>query len=115
MSTTRLATDERNRTTSRAEVAAFIASKPSPYFAYWNARGRWKSPGVAPKLIPGDTITTWPGDELAKIVWTGEPFYCSFGDRRQNFRAVTADAKATYAGTAYLSAGDYVRMRTVKP
>jgi hypothetical protein len=96
-----------------AEVAAFMAEKPSPYFAYWNARGRWSLPGVSPELVPGDTITTWMGDKLAGITWTGNPFGSSFGDRRQNFRAKGING-ATYSGTAYLSAGDYVRMRAVK-
>lgn len=98
---------------SAAEVAAFQADKPGPYFAYWTARGRWKRPGVEPALIAGDTITTWTGDMLATITWTGDPFYSSFSDRRQNFRAEGING-ATYSGTAYLTAGDYVRMRPVR-
>lgn len=106
--------DARNRETSAREVAAFLAEKPDRYFAYWNARGRWSQPGVRPELIADDLITTWMGDELAKIVWTGNVFGSGFGDRRQNFRALGVNG-VTYSGTAYLTAGDYVRMRKVKP
>jgi hypothetical protein len=108
------AQDLTNEQRSAAEVAAFIADEPGPYFAYWNARGRWSRPGVKPELIRGDIITTWTGDRLADITWTGNVFGSGFGDRRQNFRALGVNG-ATYSGTAYLTAGDYVRMRPVKP
>jgi hypothetical protein len=106
---TTMTNDER----SALEVEAFKTDKPGPYFAYWNTRGRWAKPGVSPELIAGDTITTWTGDELATMTWTGDPFYSSFSDRRQNFRAKGING-VTYSGTAYLTAGDYVRMRPVK-
>lgn len=102
-----------NEERSAREVAAFLADPPGPYFAYWNARGRWSLPGVPAALIPGDTVTTWTGDKLATMTWTGEPFYSSFSDRRQNFRAVGING-VHYSGTAYLTAGDYVRMRPLK-
>jgi hypothetical protein len=104
-----LTNDER----SKVEVAAFMQEKPDRYFAYWNARGRWSRPGEPAALIPGDTITTWPGDVLATITWTGEVFASSFSDRRQSFRARGING-VTYSGTAYLTAGDYVRMRAVR-
>lgn len=102
-----------NEQRSAAEVAAFKADTPGPYFAYWNVRGRWAQPGVSPELVPGDTLTTWTGDVLAEMTWTGDPFYSSFHDRRQNFRARGING-VVYSGTAYLSAGDYARMRPVK-
>ena len=111
---TQEAVDARNRATSAAEVAAFIADKPTPYFAYWSARGRWSKPGVSPELIRGDEIQTWTGDKLARISWVGQPFSSAFMDRRQNFRAEGING-VVYSGTAYLTAGDYVRMRAVKP
>src|SRR4029077_18868095 len=103
-----------NEHRSADEVAAFMSDQPGPYFAYWNVRGRWAKPGVEPELIRGDLITTWMGDDLGRIVWVGRPFYSSFSDRRQNFRALGVNG-ATYSGTAYLTAGDYVRMRPVRP
>ena len=103
-----------NEQRSADEVAAFIADAPGPYFAYWNARGRWAKPGVSPELIPSDTITTWMGDVLATITWTGNRHISAFGDARQNFRARGING-ATYSGTAYLTAGDYARMRPVNP
>jgi len=102
-----------NEQRSAEEVAAFKADEPGPYFAYWNVRGRWAKPGVEPELIVGDLITTWTGEELGRIVWVGRPFYSSFTDRRQNFRALGVNG-ATYSGTAFLTAGEYVRMRPVK-
>ena len=44
----------------------------------------------------------------------GEPFTGAFGDRRQNFRAIAINGQI-YTATAYLSSGDYVRMRRAKP
>jgi hypothetical protein len=98
---------------SAAEVAAFMAEKPAKYFAYWNVRGRWSQSGVEPELIRGDNITTWTGDILATIIEVRPPFYSNLTDRRQNFRAQAING-LTYSGTAYLTAGDYVRMTAVK-
>jgi hypothetical protein len=97
-----MTTAERNAATSAAEVAAFNAKHPSPYFAYHNA-------GAAP-LGFGRHITTWTGEVLAHVVGVGQPWASNMGDRRQAFTARTPDG-VTYHGVAYLSAGDYVRMR----
>jgi hypothetical protein len=107
-----------NEQRSAEEIARFKAGEhltdgKGAYFAYWNARGRWSQVGVSASLIPGDLVTTWTGERLGTIKWTGGPFYSSFSDRRQNFRAECIDGR-TYSGTAYLTAGDYVRMRAVK-
>jgi hypothetical protein len=98
--------DERNAATSAAEVAAFMTDTPGPYFAY---------AGVGMDgLQRGTKITTWTGDTLATVERAGFVFRSGFGDARQNFRARGING-ATYSGTAFLSAGDYVRMRPVKP
>lgn len=86
-----------NATLSRQEVEAFKAKRPEHYFAY----------------IDGAKITTWTGDELARVVWSGDRFSDNFGGTRRNFRARGING-VTYSGTAYVSAGDYVRMRAVK-
>jgi len=101
--------DERNAETSRQEVESFKVDEPGPYFAY-HAPIRL-SQVLAPHV--GSRIVTWVGDDLARVTWAGEPFISNMGDRRQNFRALAING-ATYTGTAYLSAGDYVRMRPVK-
>lgn len=104
-------TDERNAETSRREVAAFLADAPGPYVAY----GATQPSGLDPmrRLHYGDSITTWTGDKLARVIESREPFHDNLGGIRQNFRALGING-ATYFGTAYLSAGDYVRMRPVK-
>lgn len=100
-----------NAEISRAEVAAFVADVPDRYFAYHADRsttaqmGRWAD-GI------GATITTWTGDKLADVVERFPVYRSNLGDRRQNFRARGING-ATYSGTAYLDAGDYVRMRRV--
>jgi hypothetical protein len=53
------------------------------------------------------------GDVLATVTEVFEPFRDNFDGVRQNFRALGING-AVYSGTAYLSAGDYVRMRPVK-
>jgi hypothetical protein len=92
-----LTNDER----SAAEVAAFIAEVPERYFAY------------APKVERGTTITTWTGAELGLILSVRPVYVSNMEDKRQNFRARAING-AEYSGTAYLSAGDYVRMRKVQ-
>lgn len=102
--TTREEADKRNREQSAQEVEEFKSSLPDRYFAYRAS-------------CPNETlssIVTWMGDDLARVTWRGDTFRSSFGDRRQNFRALSIDGKTHYSGTAYLSAGDYVRMRKVK-
>lgn len=104
-----------NEQRSAAEVAAFIAEKPARYFAYHDAQRS----GVDPitRLHVGDKITTWTGDELATVIgWPrdpfGAPYRSNMDDVRQAFRARGING-VTYSGTAYLSAGDYVRMTAV--
>ncbi len=104
--------DGRNRALSRAEVENFKSDAPGPYFAYVKHHGAPRT-DVSDRVWRGDWLTTWMGDKLATVYWTGDPFRSSFGDRRQNFRALGING-ATYYGTAYLSAGDYVRMRPMQ-
>lgn len=100
--------DERNAETSHREVEIFRSTAPDQYFAYHAPAVR--SEAISPEV--GGRIVTWIGDDLARVVWRGEVFQSNFGDRRQNFRARATNG-ATYSGTAYLDAGDYVRMRKV--
>lgn len=106
MSTATMTNEER----SAQEVADFMADVPADYFAYapcTELRGVRIS-----QLWPDVKITTWTGDELATVIHAGNPYRDNFGGRRQHFRAKAING-ATYSGTAYLSAGDYVRMRKV--
>lgn len=98
-------TDENNAETSRQEVAEFIASPPGRYFAYHNGMSLARF-GV------GEKISTWKGDRLGRVTSTGRIWRSNFGDRRQNFRMIAVNGKV-YSGTAYLDAGDYVRIRRV--
>jgi hypothetical protein len=104
--------DRSNREMSAQEVEDFKTNAPSPYFAY----SKWTSKDARPlsRLMREDKIVTWMGDELTKVIEAFDPFRDNFGGIRQNFRARSIDGKTTYSGTAYLSAGDYVRMRKVK-
>lgn len=100
-----------NALVSALEVLDFIAEQPTRYFAY----GFREPSGFDPicRLHYGDKIGTWTGDKLARVIESYEPFHDNLGGIRQNFRASGING-LTYSGTAYLSAGDYVRMRAVK-
>lgn len=106
-----LTVDERNRATSAQEVADFKANPPDRYFAYHAQRPNEALP-TGPDIM-GRRITTWMGDDLARVTWLGDAYRSGFGDVRQNFHALSIDGATSYSGTAYLSAGDYVRMRRV--
>ena len=99
-----------NEQISAQEVAAFRSDAPDRYFAYQQAQASGFDP--VRRLHTGDRISTWTGDELATINVANTPFRDNFGSVRQNFRARAING-ATYSGTAFLSAGDYVRMRKV--
>lgn len=102
--------DERNAEISRGEVESFKIDKPARYFAYHAAKRSGLDPIL--RLHHGDKITTWTGDDLATVTDARQPFHSGLGDLRQNFRCKAINGE-TYSGTAYLSAGDYVRMRKV--
>jgi hypothetical protein len=91
----------RNAEASKQEVAEFKAQTSDKWFGYFNAANR--------------AVQTWTGDKLADVTWTG-PIYrtpCFGGfSKRFNFRAKGVDGRG-WAGTAYASSGDYVRMRVV--
>lgn len=101
--------DKRNRAMSAQEVEEFKSSAPSPYFAYQSCDAQLGY------LRAYDKISTWMGDKLARVITSNPTFVSNMGDRRQNFRALSIDGETVYSGTAYLSTGDYVRMRKVKP
>ncbi len=94
---------------SLVEVADFRDQAPDRYFAYHDGH----QPGSNPGRV-GGTLTTWTGSELAVVIDRWAPFTSVLGDHRQNFRAIAINGEI-YTATAYLSAGDYVRMRRVKP
>lgn len=94
---------------SRVEVADFRAQAPERYFAYHDGHAKGSAGGGV-----GGKLTTWTGSELALVIDRRAPFTARLGDRRQNFRAIAING-AIYSATAYLSAGDYVRLRRAKP
>lgn len=61
----------------------------------------------------GDEITTFMSDKLATVTRAGSPYRSNLGDRRQSIRALGING-TVYYGTAYLSSGDYVRLRPIK-
>jgi hypothetical protein len=96
-----------NEERSRREVATFIAEPPFRYFAYQS------HDATIGRLRRFDLITTWKGDKLAEVVSVGQLWTSNMGDKRQAFQARGVNG-VLYSGTAYLSCGDYVRMRAVK-
>jgi hypothetical protein len=111
--TTKAEANRRNRAMSREEVEQFIADHPERVFACHKSRN-----GDRTRVHTGDEVATWVGDRLAVVVWSGEPYSSGFGPfggmgRRQSFRALGIDG-GVYSGTAYLSNGDYVRMRRIR-
>jgi hypothetical protein len=97
------AVNDRNAKISAQEVEAFKTDEPGPYFAYVPASN----------FVRGAKVETWTGDELATITEVGQRWTSNMGDVRIPFRAVGING-VTYSGTAFRTAGDYVRMRPVK-
>ena len=87
-------TDER----SLVDIFDFMAEKPGQYFAY--------RPGIGP-------VTNWMGFKLADVVSVGREWRDNFGGKRYSFRCRAING-VEYSGTAFPSAGDYVRLRAVK-
>lgn len=105
--------DARNRRLSREEVASFKRDDPGPVFAYASHRHVIGDMRGVDELRAGDKITTWMGDKLATVTRVGDPWRDNFGGRRQHVRCLGING-AVYSGTAYLSSGDYVRLRPMK-
>lgn len=99
-------TDAANAWTSARERIKFNLPHPKSerWFAYHDGTA-FDYLGVM-----GRTLTTWTGDPLARVTRTYPAFHSNFGDRRQNFEARDSRGRRWY-GTAYLSAGQYVRIR----
>jgi hypothetical protein len=76
------------------------------YFCYWKD---------ADATHPRATLTTWMGDKIAEVIHYSQPFRCGFGmnSRRISFQARGTDGH-TYAGTYYVSSGNYCRMKRIK-
>jgi hypothetical protein len=94
---------------SALEVHRFVTDPPTRYFAY-------HEPALRERKTLGrqDRITTWTGELIGLIIEIGYSYQSNMGDWRQNFRAACRNG-LIYSGTAYLSAGDYVRMRQARP
>jgi len=86
-----------NKEKSKIEIYDFLKKRPKKYTAYM---GKGK-------------ITTWTGDELAKLKWVGSEYQGGFGSKRENFRAITKKGDV-YSGTHFKSSGDYVNMKRLK-
>jgi hypothetical protein len=102
---------------SAVEVWDFVTKPPERYFAYvfidnpWpSAFPEWKA-HWAPHRV---SVGTWTGDSLSVgPVMLGKVWRSNMGDMRRSVRFKAINGY-TYAGTLYLSAGDYCRIKQVK-
>lgn len=93
--------NEANKLRSENEVLRFREGQEESYFAYLSAASMHTK------------ITTWMGDELARVVWRGQEYTSpAYGmpSKRQNFRALGIDGRL-WSGTYFCSSGTYVRMK----
>lgn len=88
-----------NEERSAVELFDFMKEQPSRVFAYRTTSNR--------------AIHNWMGETLASVTWEGSEYRDNMGGKRYAFRAIGVNGIA-YAGVAFPSAGDYVRMRAVK-
>jgi len=88
-----------NAMRSRLEIHHFKTEKPRSFYAYQKLDKR--------------LITTWTGDKLGDIVQMGPEYRSNMGDKRVPIRVHGING-ITYSGTAYVGAGDYVRLQQVK-
>jgi len=88
-----------NEERSEVELFDWITDPPSRYFAY----------------VANDfgSVTNWIGARLGTVHWRGSEFRDNLGGKRRHFRMMGTNGKL-YSGTAYVSAGDYCRLREVK-
>lgn len=93
-----------NEQRAELELIDWLTDPPARYSAYT------KSDRFG---ITGAEITNFTGRKLARIDWRGSVYFSNFGDRRCNF-GCTGTNGITYTGTAYIDAGDYVRIRAIK-
>lgn len=107
-----------NAMRGRVEKFEIIRDKPEKLFAYASFHereiaSRYSDIKRTGKPQVGDQarVTVWTGDQLG-LGRVNKVYRSNLGDWRASIRVVIGGA--TYSGTAYLSAGDYVRLRRVK-
>jgi hypothetical protein len=93
-----------NEMRSRIEKYEFLNNPPEKYFVYVC---KTEQGGLT------NVLTTWTGETLAKITHVGRVYRSAFGDKRQSFWARALNG-VLYHGTAYLTAGDYARIKIAK-
>jgi len=88
-----------NEERSEAELFDWIHSPPDKYFAYVSS--------------DFESIITWTGRRIGTVHWKGDEIRDKKGDKKRHFRMLGTNGKL-YSGTAYVSSGDYCRLRQVK-
>lgn len=90
-----------NRERSQREVASFLAGDPRKYVAYVSGDGKY--------------LTTWMGDELAKITRSSESKRRGFGGMPFSVLHVRAvDAKGRHWSGTGSGRNMFIRIRRVK-
>ena len=97
---------------SAVEVYEFRAVPPERYFAYVKLYDQPKLGNAQLEADRYGLVTTWTGDTLGGIYWTGRPFRGNMGDKRINIRVRAINGRC-YAGTYYTGAGDYCRLKVM--
>lgn len=82
--------------------------KPERLFAYASADER---NSVGTPYGNACKVTVWPGQPLGYGAW-GKPYRDNFGGTRRSVHVRIAGCE--YSGTAFVSAGDYCRLRRIK-
>jgi len=97
--------DQRTSRLGREEVERFKREAPRPLVAHLLHGGT--------RAWAGDKVGTAAGDKLGVVTTAREPWRSNMGDVRQSVRVLGING-AVYGGTAYVSAGDLVRLRPIK-
>lgn len=103
-----------NEDRAEIETYEFMTEKPARYFAYVNFpfitgdRNRVIAKGSGPVHITG-----FMGQTLAKVEYYSLPKVSNMGDKRVFFSAMGING-VRYHGIAYITNGNYCRMRAYK-
>lgn len=84
---------------SAHEIHIFNKEKPEKYSVYIDFKK--------------NVVTTWTGEVIGKISWSGSEYRDNFGGKRVNLD-VRMDNGDLYYGTAFVSSGDYATIRKKK-
>ena len=87
-----------NEERSAVELFDWIMDPPKRYFAY---------------AVKEGAISNWMGESLGTITWEGATYRDNMGGKRKNFRMLGTNG-IWYSGTAYVSSGDYCRLKAIK-